>query len=78
MACKRNIFFQHKIWFNLKACLINKNNQRQINKIFKLITEIQIIIEQSTHEKLYIANSSVLLKMIEKSHMNELLDDDLN
>jgi len=25
-CCESNLFFAHKVWFNLKACLINKHD----------------------------------------------------
>ena len=34
VACEMNLFFAHKVWFNLKASLINKEESRFIRKIF--------------------------------------------
>ena len=75
-ACEINIFFAHKIWFNLRASLINKEDNDQIMKIFQLTSEIKTMIEKS-QEKLYMANSNALLKLIKKCNLLELLNEDL-
>ena len=77
MACHKNTFFAHKVWFNLKASLINKDDNRQMLKIFQLLSEIEILIEKSD-ELLYFANSRQLLRMITKCDLSNLLDEDLS
>ena len=45
-------------------------------KIFQLSSEIKLIIEKS-NEKLYLANSTALLKFIKKCNLVDLLSEDL-
>lgn len=72
-ACQTNIFFAHKIWFNLKASLVNKDNRSQALKILSLLSEIEVLTSKNS-EKLYIANSETLIKLIMKTDLSQLLD----
>jgi len=74
-ACQTNIFFAHKTWFNLKASLINKENNTQVVKILQLLSELEVIITQGP-EKLYLASSDQLIKLVMKTNMQNLLDPD--
>ena len=74
-CCDINIFFAHKVWFMLKASLINKDNREQIMKILTLLSEIEIQI-QTNDEKLWIANSENLIKLITKTNLSNILSDD--
>jgi len=75
-ASQVNIFFAHRIWFNLRASLINKDNQMQVKRILNLLSELEAKLFSSTHEKLYIANSSTLLKLMSKTNLDNLLDEE--
>ena len=74
-CCDLNIFFAHKVWFMLKASLVNKDNREQIMKILTLLSEIEIQI-QSNNEKLWIANSDSLIKLITKTNLSNILSDE--
>ena len=58
----------------MKASLINKENNGQILKIFTLKEELKKVIEKNS-EILYIANSQILLKIINKYSLGDLLND---
>ena len=70
-CCQKNIFFAHKAWFNLKASLINKDNEVQVNKILKLISEIEVSLFSNNlyQEKLFIACSENLINLIVKTNL---------
>lgn len=70
------MFFAHKVWFNLRASLVNKEDGAQIEKIFKLTTTIELMVERSP-EILYLADSLRLVKLISKAEMTDLLENDL-
>lgn len=72
-ACKLNLFFAHRIWFNLKASLINQSNQNQVLKIVQILSELEVLVF-TNQEKLYIANSESLIKTIQKSNLTQLMD----
>jgi hypothetical protein len=74
-ACKKNIFFVHKVWFYMKASLINQENNGQILKIFTLREELRKVVDKPNTEILYIANSQALLKIIQKYSLSDLLTD---
>lgn len=59
----------------LKASLVNKDNREQIMKILTLLSEIEIQI-QSNNEKLWIANSDSLIKLITKTNLSNILSDE--
>ena len=71
-GCELNIFFAHRVWFNLKASLINKDNQAQVMKILSLLSELEVLVLKS-QEKLYIANSEALVKLITKTNLDNML-----
>jgi hypothetical protein len=71
-GCELNIFFAHRVWFNLKASLINKDNQTQVMKILSLLSELEVLVLKS-QEKLYIANSDALVKLITKTNLDNML-----
>ena len=71
-GCEQNIFFAHRVWFNLKASLINKDNQTQVMKILSLLSELEVLVLKS-QEKLYIANSDALVKLITKTNLDNML-----
>lgn len=75
-ASQVNIFFAHRVWFNLRASLINKDNQLHVKRILNLLSELEVKLFSSTQEKLYIANSDSLLKLISKTNLESLLDQD--
>ena len=72
-ACKLNLFFAHRIWFNLKASLINQSNQNQVLKIVQILSELEVL-AFTNQEKLYIANSESLIKTIQKANLTQLMD----
>ena len=37
------MFFAHKVWFNLKASLVNKENDIQLMKIVSLLSELEVV-----------------------------------
>ena len=59
----------------LKASLVNKDNREQIMKILTLLSEIEIQI-QNNNEKLWIANSESLIKLITKTNLSNILSDE--
>ena len=59
----------------LKASLVNKDNREQIMKILTLLSEIEIQI-QNNNEKLWIANSDSLIKLITKTNLSNILSDE--
>lgn len=71
-GCELNIFFAHRVWFNLKASLVNKDNQAQVMKILSLLSELEVLVLKS-QEKLYIANSDALVKLITKTNLDNML-----
>ena len=40
-ASQVNIFFAHRVWFNLKASLINKDNHLQVKRVLNLLSELE-------------------------------------
>lgn len=62
------MFFSHKVWFNLKASLVNKSNDTQFMKILDLLSELEVIMANGD-EKLFIANSEPLIKLILKTNL---------
>lgn len=62
------------MWFNLKASLVNQEDQQQVKKILLLISELEVKVVSSCKEKLFIANSESLIKLIMKSNLTEILD----
>lgn len=74
-CCQINMFFAHRTWFNLKACMINKENNVQFMKTLQLLSELEVIMAQG-EEKLFIANSEQLIKLILKTQLSPLMDSD--
>jgi len=75
-ASELNMFFAHRIWFNLKASLLNKCSDDQNLKIFQLKKQIEMMIAKSP-EKLYLANSTKLIRILNKSRMTGILPPEL-
>lgn len=71
-----NHFFAHKVWFNLRASLINKEKTSQLQQIIKLSTQIEVLVQQS-NECLYLANSASLLKLVNTAKLTDLMCDEL-
>lgn len=46
-GCDVNMFFAHKIWFNLQASLINREDGDQIDKIIELCSKIEVNLSHS-------------------------------
>jgi len=76
MACKANLFFAHKVWFNLQASLVNKHDEAQVMKVFHLSSLLEYLVEKS-EEKLYIANSQHVLKLIQRCELTGMLPTEL-
>jgi len=73
LASSKNVFFSHKIWFNLQAAQLNPANKNKINKLSaRLRAEIN-----TSSEKLFLANSERLIRIITKAHLWPLLDENL-
>lgn len=72
-GCEINHFFAHRVWFNLKASLVNKENHTDALKILEFLSELEVYIQKNS-EKLYIAKSDALIKLIRKSNLSQLLE----
>lgn len=64
-----NHFFAHRVWFNLRASLVNKENHEQVMKILQILSEVEVHIGKNS-EKLFIANSDQLIKLITKTNLD--------
>lgn len=75
LVSEANHFLAHKLWFYLRSSLVSRENTLQLQRIFKLLTGIEVLVEKS-QETLYLANSIGLLKLINNTNLGELLDED--
>lgn len=56
-ACSLSFFFAHRVWFYLKASLVNKDLESDsVDRILDLVSEIEVM-ASSSPEKLYLAGS---------------------
>ena len=67
------MFFAHRVWFNLKASLVNKESKFEAKKIISLLSKVEVTAQQGK-EKLFLASSDNLIKLISKANLWNLFD----
>lgn len=72
-AAESNMFFAHRVWFFLKASLINENNKEQAMKIVLFLSELEVLASKNA-EKLYLANSDQLIRLVYKTNITGIID----